>query len=68
MRNLLEEFYGNYGLRHPTILGVREHVFTGRFVNVFNVCHVLLKHIADHLLTAPISLSLMLLLFPVSLH
>ncbi|KAH7668690.1 callose synthase protein [Dioscorea alata] len=29
MRNLLEEFYGNYGLRHPTILGVREHVFTG---------------------------------------
>lgn len=30
MRNLLEEFYGNHGLRHPTILGVREHVFTGR--------------------------------------
>ncbi|KAM0935660.1 putative 1,3-beta-glucan synthase [Dioscorea sansibarensis] len=29
MRNLLEEFHGNYGLRHPTILGVREHVFTG---------------------------------------
>ncbi|TQD84960.1 hypothetical protein C1H46_029476 [Malus baccata] len=29
MRNLLEEFRRNHGLRHPTILGVREHVFTG---------------------------------------
>ncbi|KAH7528293.1 hypothetical protein FEM48_Zijuj05G0057200 [Ziziphus jujuba var. spinosa] len=29
MRNLLEEFHGNHGLRPPTILGVREHVFTG---------------------------------------
>ncbi|MCO5592990.1 hypothetical protein L7F22_046994 [Adiantum nelumboides] len=29
MRNLLEEFEGDYGLRPPTILGVREHVFTG---------------------------------------
>ncbi|KAL4178545.1 hypothetical protein AMTRI_Chr13g115600 [Amborella trichopoda] len=29
MRNLLEEFHRNYGLRAPTILGVREHVFTG---------------------------------------
>ncbi|KAF5206729.1 Callose synthase [Thalictrum thalictroides] len=29
MRNLLEEFRGNHGLRRPTILGVREHVFTG---------------------------------------
>ncbi|XP_054805472.1 callose synthase 10 isoform X2 [Prosopis cineraria] len=29
MRNLLEEFLGNHGLRPPTILGVREHVFTG---------------------------------------
>ncbi|KAL3623862.1 Callose synthase 10 [Castilleja foliolosa] len=29
MRNLLEEFRGNHGLRSPTILGVREHVFTG---------------------------------------
>ncbi|KAL6497170.1 Callose synthase 10 [Orobanche gracilis] len=29
MRNLLEEFHGNHGLRSPTILGVREHVFTG---------------------------------------
>ncbi|KAG2676074.1 hypothetical protein I3760_12G034200 [Carya illinoinensis] len=29
MRNLLEEFRGNHGIRLPTILGVREHVFTG---------------------------------------
>ncbi|XP_020260119.1 callose synthase 9 [Asparagus officinalis] len=29
MRNLLEEFNCKHGLRKPTILGVREHVFTG---------------------------------------
>ncbi|KAH7857240.1 hypothetical protein Vadar_010462 [Vaccinium darrowii] len=29
MRNLLEEFKKNYGIRKPTILGVRETVFTG---------------------------------------
>ncbi|XP_021771976.1 callose synthase 9-like [Chenopodium quinoa] len=29
MRNLLEEFNLDHGLRAPTILGVREHVFTG---------------------------------------
>ncbi|XP_068657012.1 callose synthase 12-like isoform X1 [Aristolochia californica] len=29
MRNLLEEFPRYYGIRKPTILGVREHVFTG---------------------------------------
>ncbi|KAL6145114.1 hypothetical protein ACLB2K_055802 [Fragaria x ananassa] len=29
MRNLLEEFRRYYGIRKPTILGVREHVFTG---------------------------------------
>ncbi|KAH0461335.1 hypothetical protein IEQ34_008910 [Dendrobium chrysotoxum] len=29
MRNLLEEFGGDYGIRGPTILGLREHVFTG---------------------------------------
>lgn len=36
MRNLLEEFRGNHGLRPPTILGVREHVFTGR-LDVFSI-------------------------------
>ncbi|XP_057544238.1 callose synthase 11-like [Amaranthus tricolor] len=29
IRNLLEEFNKNYGLRKPTILGVRENIFTG---------------------------------------
>uniref|UniRef100_A0A7N0UVT5 1,3-beta-glucan synthase n=1 Tax=Kalanchoe fedtschenkoi TaxID=63787 RepID=A0A7N0UVT5_KALFE len=29
MRNLLEEFNEDHGVRPPTILGVREHVFTG---------------------------------------
>ncbi|KAF7834153.1 callose synthase 5 [Senna tora] len=29
MRNLLEEFSENHGVRRPTILGVREHIFTG---------------------------------------
>ncbi|XP_057538418.1 callose synthase 11 [Amaranthus tricolor] len=29
IRNLLEEFNKNYGLRRPTILGVRENIFTG---------------------------------------
>lgn len=30
MRNLLEEFNEDHGVRPPTILGVREHIFTGR--------------------------------------
>ncbi|WCJ32417.1 glucan synthase-like 10 [Euphorbia peplus] len=29
MRNLLEEFHYDHGIHPPTILGVREHVFTG---------------------------------------
>ena len=29
IRNLLEEFKHYYGIRKPTILGVREHIFTG---------------------------------------
>ncbi|GAU42750.1 hypothetical protein TSUD_77870 [Trifolium subterraneum] len=29
MRNLLEEFNEDHGMRPPTILGVREHIFTG---------------------------------------
>ncbi|CAH1450944.1 unnamed protein product [Lactuca virosa] len=29
MRNLLEEFKVNHGIRKPTILGVRENIFTG---------------------------------------
>jgi callose synthase len=30
MRNLLQEFEKKHGVRHPSILGVREHIFTGR--------------------------------------
>nr|GFA21277.1 callose synthase 5 [Tanacetum cinerariifolium] len=29
MRNLLEEFHEDHGVRPPTILGVVEHIFTG---------------------------------------
>eukprot|EP01018_Ginkgo_biloba_P025952 Gb_32715 [translate_table: standard] len=29
MRNLLQEFLGKHGVRYPTILGLREHIFTG---------------------------------------
>ncbi|KAJ7565707.1 hypothetical protein O6H91_02G072000 [Diphasiastrum complanatum] len=29
MRNLLEEFHEDHGVRPPSILGVREHIFTG---------------------------------------
>lgn len=33
MRNVLEEFESEkYGKRKPTILGLREHIFTGRYV------------------------------------
>lgn len=33
MRNLLQEFLKKHdGVRHPTILGLREHIFTGRLV------------------------------------
>jgi callose synthase len=31
MRNLLEEFSLKRGKHFPSILGVREHVFTGRY-------------------------------------
>nr|GMD62233.1 callose synthase 2-like [Ipomoea batatas] len=30
MRNLLQEFLKKHGVRNPTILGLREHIFTGR--------------------------------------
>lgn len=36
MRNVLEEFVlPRRGERRPTILGLREHIFTGRFVIPF---------------------------------
>lgn len=33
MRNLLQEFLRRQGRRPPTILGLREHIFTGRLVS-----------------------------------
>lgn len=47
MRNLLEEFRGKHGLRPPTILGVREHVFTGRlndFSTLLEKCNFYFYH------------------------
>jgi callose synthase len=42
MRNLLEEFnQTHHGLHRPTILGVREHVFTGRYVSSIKGCYML---------------------------
>lgn len=35
MRNLLQEFNRDHGIRRPTILGVREHVFTGRYIRMY---------------------------------
>jgi len=33
MRNLLQEFLKKHGgVRNPTILGLREHIFTGRLI------------------------------------
>jgi callose synthase len=31
---LLEEFHEPHGVRPPTILGVREHIFTGRWLDL----------------------------------
>jgi hypothetical protein len=37
VRNLLEEFLKKHdGVRYPTILGLREHIFTGRYCAVFS--------------------------------
>lgn len=44
MRNLLQEFLKKHdGVRYPTILGLREHIFTGRFIYWFHLttCEVL---------------------------
>ena len=40
MRNLLEEFNEDHGVRPPTILGFREHIFTGR------LCHLLIDKLS----------------------
>lgn len=33
MRNILQEFLNNRGHRPPTIIGMREHIFTGRLLS-----------------------------------
>jgi hypothetical protein len=49
MRNLLQEFHRDHGIRRPTILGVREHVFTGRYIRYLHIpflkdnCNIFLK-------------------------
>lgn len=41
MRNVLEEFLkSHHGQRRPTILGLREHIFTGRFAFEFILIRV----------------------------
>lgn len=35
MRNLLQEFHRCQGRRPPTVLGLREHIFTGRLDPLF---------------------------------
>lgn len=35
MRNVLQEFLRHQGTHRPTILGMREHIFTGRLVIFF---------------------------------
>jgi hypothetical protein len=36
MRNLLQEFLKKHdGVRYPSILGVREHIFTGRYPQIY---------------------------------
>lgn len=43
MRNLLQEFLRHDGVRYPSILGVREHIFTGRLVTWF--FHINIKQV-----------------------
>ena len=51
MRNVLEEFHkDHHGGRRPTILGLREHIFTGRSVFILSqrpsklIAFILLKN------------------------
>lgn len=42
MRNLLQEFLKKHdGVRHPSILGLREHIFTGRYCPNTDTCYFL---------------------------
>lgn len=52
MRNLLEEFNEDHGVRRPTILGVREHIFTGRYDDFSSTYRENLSCLASILLNA----------------
>jgi callose synthase len=49
MRNVLQEFVRRPKDQAPTILGLREHIFTGRFeffpIYVFHTCNFILINI-----------------------
>jgi hypothetical protein len=45
MRNVLEEFESRkYGKSKPTILGLREHIFTGRYAPIYLKIYLCLVH------------------------
>ena len=49
MRNLLQEFLEKHGgVRTPTILGLREHIFTGRYHNMISCTAHLESHCGIH--------------------
>lgn len=37
MRNVLQEFLGHNGDQPPTIIGLREHIFTGRSDKFYSI-------------------------------
>lgn len=49
MRNLLQEFLKKHdGIRHPSILGLREHIFTGRQILSFSLLIHYFFNFASH--------------------
>lgn len=55
MRNLLQEFLIKHDVRYPTILGLREHIFTGRyFLFIYLLSSFLVQH--RYLITCSLSM------------
>lgn len=53
MRNVLEEFESRkYGKSRPTILGLREHIFTGRYAIRLKICLCLVHAIYTRCMSA----------------
>lgn len=63
MRNLLEEFNEDHGVRAPTILGFREHIFTGRYLGNLVIISFLLSYSVSFFLLADISMYLQCFFF-----